>query len=420
MQLDRIARRSRSRPAPVGTRCCSARRGFAPAVDARRRTRSRPTARRHATTSTPTRASKAARACVAHGVVSAMSTVIRAARAAVRRARRVLGRARAPSTTTTSLFIRSVANLLGASFAAKRGRGRAAPARARGPARDRRRSDGLLALEHRRPARSSWSPEMEAGVRPRARDVRRARSKRSSSASIPTTASDASCDSLEERTAAGQDFSFEHRVAASPTGASAGSRVAARRCGTPTARSPAGSVSGSTSPSSKQTEQELRDYEYETRLAFSAGHMGSWRWNARESRGTWSPGARGSRRRPARAATTERWDVVHRADPRSRTARACATRSSTRPTRGDEFVVDYRIRRPDGVDPLGRDPRPRARRVATGSASASTSPTSASAEEALREANDRLAGDGRAPRHAARERAARLRVLRPRDSASSV
>ena len=71
---------------------------------------------------------------------------------------------------------------------------------------------------------------------------------------------------------------------------------------------------------SKQIEQELRDYEYETRLAFSAGHMGSWRWNGRAGTGLLVAGARGPRRRRAGELRRD-LGIVRPADPgRGRTA----------------------------------------------------------------------------------------------------
>ncbi len=93
---------------------------------------------------------------------------------------------------------------------------------------------------------------------------------------------------LEQRTTAGEDFSFEHRALLAD-----GSVGWFQGRGSPV-RDADGTITswfgiGIDITEQKHAEQELRDYEYETRLAFGAGHMGSWRWSASRGVGIWSP-----------------------------------------------------------------------------------------------------------------------------------
>ncbi len=98
---------------------------------------------------------------------------------------------------------------------------------------------------------------------------------------------------------------------------------------------------------SKVIEQELRDYELEARLAFGAGHMGSWRWNSRTSRGKWSPELEDlvGVERGSYDGTWESFirPILIEDGPHMREAITAAALSH------DEFAVWYRIRRPDGV-----------------------------------------------------------------------
>ena len=97
----------------------------------------------------------------------------------------------------------------------------------------------------------------------------------------------------------------------------------------------------------KLVEQELRDYELETRLAFRAGHMGSWQWNAKTGRGSWSPELEdlAGIERGSYDGTWESFiaPILFEDGPHLRDAIVDAAQ------RNDEFAVGYRIRRPDGV-----------------------------------------------------------------------
>jgi PAS domain-containing protein len=98
---------------------------------------------------------------------------------------------------------------------------------------------------------------------------------------------------------------------------------------------------------SKLIEQELRENELEARLAFSAGHMGSWRWNPRTNEGSWSPELE-DLVGIERGSYDGTWDsfvrpILIEDGPHLRDVIGAAAAA------GDEFTVGYRIRRPDGV-----------------------------------------------------------------------
>ncbi len=287
-----------------------------------------------------------------HGVVSALSTVIRLPGRAygVLGAYSVVPRAFGPDDV---VFSRTVANLLGASFAR-----RAVEEVLRG-----RELEARLAIAAGRMGswswdvasdRVSWSPEMEAayGLEPGAFAG-------TFDAFLEHVHPDdhrAIRDTLRGATTTGQDFSLEHRVALPD-----GSTRWFQGRGSPV-REPGGEITswigvGIDITESKEIEQELRDYEYETRLAFGAGHMGSWRWNARTHEGRWSPeledlvgiergsydGTWASFIRP----------ILIEDGPHLRDAIVEAAE------RGDEFAVGYRIRRGDGeirwIETRGRE-----------------------------------------------------------------
>lgn len=287
-----------------------------------------------------------------HGVLSAMSAIIRLPG----RRYGVLG---AYSTELRTfgeddiVFTHSLANLLGASFAR-----REVEAELRS-----REMEARLAIAAGRmgswrwdvaTSRVRWSPEMAslyglesgrfAGTFAAFLDL------------VHPEDRDQVVRSLEAATVAGADFSLEHRVLL-PDGAvrwfqGRGSPIKAAD----------GHIEswigvGIDITESKQVEQELRDYEYETRLAFRAGRMGSWRWSGRTSRGFWSPeledlvgaepgsydGSWESFVRP----------ILVEDGPQLRDAIIDAQK------RGDEFGAGYRIRRRDGeirwIETRGRE-----------------------------------------------------------------
>ena len=278
----------------------------------------------------------------AHGVVSAMSTIIRLPG----RPYGVLGAySVAPGAFGEDdvVFARSVANLLGASFAR-----REAEEELR-----RRELEARLALAAGRmgswrwdvaSGEVSWSPEMELvyGLEPGGF----AGTFEAFVEAVHPEDRERVVERLREATAAGADFSMEHRVQL-PDG-----RVRwFEGRGSPVRGADGGITAwigvGIDITESKQIEQELRDYEYETRLALSAGRMGSWRWNVRTNRGTWSPELE-DLVGVERGSYDGTWDsfvapILFEDGPRLRDAIVDAA------ARGDEFVVGYRIRRPDGV-----------------------------------------------------------------------
>jgi PAS domain S-box-containing protein len=95
-----------------------------------------------------------------------------------------------------------------------------------------------------------------------------------------------------------------------------------------------------------ETEAELRGRELETRLAFAAGRMGSWRWSSATGRGTWSPELEdlvGVERDTFDGSWDSFIGPIHAADGpmlRDTIGQAVASRS--------EFAVQYRVRRTDG------------------------------------------------------------------------
>jgi PAS domain S-box-containing protein len=278
----------------------------------------------------------------AHGVVSAICTVIRMPGGPYG----VLG-AYSPEVRSFGdddvIFIRSVANVLGASFARRK-------------VEDELRAQELearLAIQAGRmgswrwdidAGAVAWSPEMEAayglepGTFPGTFDAFLER--------VHPDDRDDVMQLLRERTAAGEDFSFDHRALLAD-----GTVGWFQGRGSPV-RDASGNVTGWFGigidiTEQKQTEQELRDHEYETRLAFSAGHMGSWRWSPGASRGTWSPELHDLVGIP-RGSYDGTWSAFVApilVEDASRLRDAIVDASD----RGDEFVVDYRIRRPDGV-----------------------------------------------------------------------
>jgi PAS domain S-box-containing protein len=277
-----------------------------------------------------------------HNVVSAMSTIIRMPG----RPYGVLGAYSVEERSFSEddiVFARSIANLLGASFARREAeeelRGRELEARLAFAA-------GRMGSWRWDTARGQvrWSPEMEAayGLEP---------------GTFPGTFEaflalvhpddrDRITEELEVSTARGADFSMEHRVVL-PDG-----RVRWFEGRGSPVRGAEGEVTawigvGIDITESKIVEQELRDYELEARLAFGAGHMGSWRWNVRTQRGTWSPELEDlvGIERGSYDGTWESFvapilveDGPHMRDVITEAALA-----------GCEFTVGYRIRRPDGV-----------------------------------------------------------------------
>lgn len=318
----------------------------------------------------------------AHGVVAAICTVIRMPGGPYG----VLG-AYSPEAQTFDdddvLFIRSVANVLGASFARREVEDelRARELEARLAIQAGRMGSWRWDTET---GEVAWSPEMEAAyglapgsfagtfeafldrVHPEDReDVMRL---------------------LQERTAAGEDFAFDHRALLAD-----GSVGWFQGRGSPVRDADDAITSwfgiGIDITEQKQTEQELREYEYETRLAFGAGHMGSWRWSPSERRGTWSPELHDLVGVPHDSydGTWESFVAPIVAADGSRLRDAIIDASD----RGDEFVVDYRVRRPDGVT---RWVETRGRELEGGDwVGVSIDVTDKRiAEDALREANDRL------------------------------
>jgi PAS domain S-box-containing protein len=318
----------------------------------------------------------------AHGVVSAICTVIRTPGGP----HGVLG---AYATETRPFdeddvfFIRSIANVLGASFA-------------RRDVEDKLRARELearLAIQAGRmgswrwnteTGEVTWSPEMEAayGLEPGTF----AGTFEAFVERVHPADREEALRLLQERTAAGQDFSFDHRALFAD-----GTVGWFQGRGSPV-RDADGEITswfgiGIDITEQKQTEQELREYEYETRLAFSAGHMGSWRWSPSEGRGTWSPELHDLVGIP-RESYDGTWDSFVApilVEDGSRLRDAIVDASNT----GAEFVVDYRIRRPDGVI---RWVETRGRELEGGDwVGVSIDMTDKRiAEDALREANDRL------------------------------
>ncbi|MGZ4757082.1 MAG: SpoIIE family protein phosphatase [Acidimicrobiia bacterium] len=277
-----------------------------------------------------------------HGVVSAMSTIIRLPG----RPYGVLGAySLAPRAFAEDdiVFARSIANLLGASFARREVEDELR----------RRELEARLAIAAGRmgswrwdvaSGQVTWSPEMESAYGLEPGDFAG-----TFDAFVEQVHPDDRARVVEElarQTAAGEDFSLEHRVVR-PDGAirwfqGRGSPV----------RSADGTITswigvGIDITENKQIEQELRDYEYETGLAFGAGHMGSWRWNARTNRGSWSPELEDLVGVP-RGSYDGSWEsfirpILVEDGPYLRDAIIDAAQ------RGAEFAVGYRIRRPDGV-----------------------------------------------------------------------
>jgi PAS domain S-box-containing protein len=123
------------------------------------------------------------------------------------------------------------------------------------------------------------------------------------------------------------------------------------------------------------------------RLALAAGHMGTWRWNARTGQGIWSPELEdlvGIDRGTFDGSWNSFVAPILAADgPLLRDVIVASAET------GDEFAVAYRIRRPDGVT---RWIETRGRPLETGEwIGVSIDVTDRrEAEEALREANDHL------------------------------
>ena len=259
--------------------------------------------------------------------------------------------------------------------------------------------------------RVTWSPEMEAALRRRAghlrghvRRVPRARPPRRPRHGDPRAA-------RERRPRAGVDFSMEHRVVL-PDGSvlwfqGRGSPVrGSRRHGHELDR-----CRDRHHRDASRSSRSCATTSYEMRLAFSAGHMGFWRWNARTGTGHWSPELE-DLVGVERGSYDGTWDVVHPADPRRgrpaaprrdhRGVRDAATSSPSATASAAATAsirwIETRGRELDDGDWIGVSIDVTDQRRA---------------EEALRESNDAARGDRRPARHAARQRAARLRVLRP-------
>lgn len=137
----------------------------------------------------------------------------------------------------------------------------------------------------------------------------------------------------------------------------------------------------------KAVEDELRNRELEMRLAFAAGHLGIWRWNARTGQGTWSPELEdlvGIDRGTFDGTWNSFIAPIYAAD--GPLLRDVITEAAVT---GDEFAVAYRIRRPDGVT---RWIETRGRPLESGEwIGVSIDVTDRrEAEEALREAHDSL------------------------------
>ncbi len=278
----------------------------------------------------------------AHGVVSSMSTIIRLPG----RPYGVLGAYSSeprPFGEDDVTFARSVANLLGTSFARREVeeelRGRELEARLAFAA-------GRMGSWRWDTATGQvfWSEEMEAayGLAPGTF----AGTFAAFLELIHPDDRDRIAAELETSTAAGTDFSMEHR-ALLPDGTlrwfeGRGSAV----------RGPSSSVVGWIGvgidiTDSKLIEQELRENELEARLAFGAGHMGSWRWNARTNRGSWSPELE-DLVGVGRGSYDGSWEafiapILIEDGPHLRDVITSAALA------GDEFTVGYRIRRPDGA-----------------------------------------------------------------------
>ena len=95
-----------------------------------------------------------------------------------------------------------------------------------------------------------------------------------------------------------------------------------------------------------RTEAELRERELETRLAFAAGRMGSWRWSSATGRGSWSPELE-DLVGVEHESFDGSWDafigpILSADGPMLRDAIGQAIRNRT------EFAVQYRMRRTDG------------------------------------------------------------------------
>ncbi len=220
-----------------------------------------------------------------HGVVSSMSTIIHLPG-------RPFGILGAYSTEPRPFdeddvsFARSMANLLGASFARREVeeelRGRELEARLAFAAGRM----GSWRWDIAR-GRVSWSPEMEAayGLEPG-----------TFAGTYEAFVENVHPDDRERIVA--ELHRGDRRRPRLPHGASR-PHAGRRRCGgsrgaVPPVRGADGQITswvgvGIDITESKIVEQELRDYELEARLAFGAGRMGSWRWNSRTSRGKWSP-----------------------------------------------------------------------------------------------------------------------------------
>lgn len=251
------------------------------------------------------------------------------------------------------VFARSIANLLGAAFARREVEDELR----------RRELEARLAIAAGRmgswrwdiaSGSVSWSPEMEVayglepGTFPGTFEAFVERVHPDDRAAVR--------EKLEAATVAGGDFSMEHRVRLDD-----GEVRWFQGRGSPV-RDADGTITswigvGIDISESKAVEQELRDYEYETGLAFSAGHMGSWRWNAASGRGHWSPELEDVVGVP-RGSYDGTWEsfiapILAQDGMRLRDAIVDAAE------RGDEFAVGYRIRRQDGairwVETRGRE-----------------------------------------------------------------
>ena len=319
---------------------------------------------------------------VAHGVISAVSTVIRMPG----RRYGVLG-AYAPEPRAFAeddiVFARNVANLIGAWVARREVEQalRASEVEARLAF-----AAGRMGSWRWDPAGGEvqWSPEMAAlyGVEPGSFEGTFA----SFLDHVYPDDREQVLSTVEAATSAHEPFSMEHRVVLPD-----GSIIWVDGRGAPV-RGADGEVTGWIGvgidvTERKAVEDELRNRELEMRLALAAGHMGTWRWNVRTGQGIWSPELE-DLAGIDRGTFDGTWNsfiapILAADGPALRDAIVAAAET------GDEFAVAYRIRRPDGV---ARWIETRGRPLETGEwIGVSIDVTDRrAAEEALREANAHL------------------------------